>query len=181
MTTALIEKKYIRVVFFAAIDILVYLYSGHKSYLFSIPLVLILVLWSKRKKFVLEFSKIFSIGFSFLVLSAFYNEIAFKIYSLIGRRVMIVSANNKFKYYDFFSSNPKIGIYGIFPQWLIESQSPYKNDIGHIISEIYYQKPDMNSNTGFLAEGFMRFGILGIPLTLIVFALILRQIDQLQK
>ena len=115
-----------------------------------------------------SFSPIFQNGFE-------------EIYSLLGRRTMMVSAVNKFKYYDFFSDNPKMGLAGIFPRWLIPISNPYEGEtIGKIIADIYYNKPEMNSNTGFLAEGYMRFGYIGIFVGLGIYAAILRLLDRMQ-
>ena len=180
------DKKYFTVALLIVIIFIVYLYSGQKSYLFSIPLICICSLWARRKNFYYEIFTVGSISFFILVLlacySMFYRDFFIKVYSLLGRRILMVSANNKFAYYDFFSNNPKMGFGGIIPRWLINIPNYYENiDYTHIISKIYYGKPEMSSNTGFLAEGFMRFGHLGTVFILFLFSMILKLMDKLQN
>ncbi len=174
-------KRYVRSLILSLIIICFYLYFGHKTFLFSLPLIIICTLWSHRKRFSEEFSIIFGFGHLILVFLATKFNLFYQIYSLIGRRVMIVSANNKFNYYDFFSHNVKLGLVGVFPQWLVNLNNPYPEGIGHIIAKEYYNNPVMNSNTGFLAEGYMRFGMAGIFLTMIFLSLLLRLMDTYQK
>lgn len=179
------HKKYILSFVLSGIIFILYLYTGHKSYLFSIPLVIICSVWMRREMAYKELFIVASFCFALLVLLSSFSPIfqnGFEeIYSLLGRRTMMVSAVNKFKYYDFFSDNPKMGLAGIFPRWLIPISNPYEGEtIGKIIADIYYNKPEMNSNTGFLAEGYMRFGYIGIFVGLGIYAAILRLLDRMQ-
>ncbi len=174
-------RKYLITLVLSSIIISYYLYFGHKTFLFSIPLIIICTVWSRRQKFINEFLIVFSIVHAVLVLFSMKLNICYQIYSLIGRRVMIVSANNKFNYYDFFSHHAKMGIVGIFPQWLVNIKNQYPEGIGHIIANEYYNNPIMNSNTGFFAEGYMRFGILGTIISIIFFSFLLRLMDSYQK
>lgn len=181
LTKNLLEHRYERTIIWSLVMVVLYLYTGHKTYLFALPLIIIMCIWAQRKKFVFEFMTVFSGLYSLMVLGATFNEFIWKVYGLIGRRVLIVPANLKFKYFDFFSQYPHIGILGILPTWINPQKSPYEKNIGNLISEIYFNKPEMNSNTGFLAEGFMRFGIIGIPMTLLLFAFLLKLMDYFQK
>lgn len=186
-----IAKKIHNRNYFAAIILCIlvfvnYLYSGHKSYLFCLPTVVICTFWARRKNFYNEIFICGCVGFCILVILACYSPILKKlfvnVYSLFGRRLLMVSANNKFSYYDFFSRQPKLGLGGIFPRWLFPVHNYYENiDYSYLISDIYYGKPEMNSNTGFMAEGYMRFGHIGTILVMIILALILRLMDQMQK
>ena len=181
---SLLKKRYITSVLLCGVIFLMYLYSGHKTYLFSIPFVLVCTLWAKRKNFHWEFFTVAPVGISLLsLLTCVSTEggIIYKVYSLFVRRSIMVPANNKFKYFDYFSTHPKLGLGGIFPRWLVDIPNYYENiPYNYEISEIYYGKPEMNSNTGFLAEGFARFGHIGTLLILVLFALILKQVDKLQ-
>lgn len=180
------EKKYGRIIILLALFLLVYLYSGYKTYLFAIPLLLICAVWSNREGFYwkcyIAACLLFVIMVWFALHESFLQDISGRIFQLIGRRAMLVSANNKFKYYDFFSNHPKMGFYAVFPQWLIPTSGYYDNvNYTYLISEIYYNKPLMNSNTGFLAEGFMRFGHFGTFFLYILLAAILKGVDHLQE
>lgn len=181
LSRALCLKQYFRSILYILFVFFVYLYSGMKAYLFSIPLIVILTVWSKRKNFYYEFFCTFSTGVTGLVIFIKYHTVFRSIYSLFIRRVLFVSANNKFKYYDFFSQNPKVGMSGELPTWLVNIPNHYPEGIGYIISDVYYGMPEMNSNTGFMVEGYMRYGFIGMFIIFIIFAVILLMIDDLAK
>lgn len=180
------ERSYISVTVLSVIIVMLYLYTGLKGYLFGLPTVIICTLWSKRRNFYNEIYISACLGFLILVLLMLFSPVMKdffgQIYSLFGRRLMMVPANNKFNYYDFFSNNPKMGLGGVFPRWLIHIPNYYENiHYGKLISEIYYGKPEMNSNTGFFAEGYMRFGHLGTLGVMMLYGGILRLLDKFQS
>lgn len=183
---AIYKNKRIISIGFIAVLFLLYLYSGHKAILFSAPLILVIGVWSKRNDFLREFCLFFCFAFSILITLTLLigkpSGIVYEIYSLLCRRTMILSANNKFLYFDYFTEHPKLGFYGMIPTFLIKLNSPYEAiNYSYDISAVYYDAPNMNSNTGFLAEGFMRFGIIGILLSMLLFAFILKQFDGFQR
>lgn len=186
LALSLSKKKYLVAAIICIVTSLIYLYTGYKSVLFGMPMVIFCTIWAKRKNSYAELFCCASIGFVLLVLLAcfapIFRRVFYEIYSLFGRRIMMVSANNKFKYFDFFSQNPKMGLGGIFPRGLINIPNPYEHiRYTFLISDIYYGKPNMDSNTGFFAEGYMRFGHLGTFGILCLFAAMLRLMDRLQK
>lgn len=180
------EKKYISVIILLSIVFIVYLWTGRKAYLFYMPVIIMCCLWAKRKNFYNEIFLCGTIGFFFLVILACWspvlNHFFRQVYSLFGRRAMLDTANTKFTYYDYFSKNPKMGLGGVFPRWLINIHNYYEDiPYTYVISEIYYNAPNMNSNTGFFAEGYMRFGHIGTIIVLLIFAWLLRMMDNLQS
>lgn len=180
------DRNYIKAFILCAIVVAAYLYSGYKGYLFALPVIVICSSWARRSNFYNEFYLSCMFGFFILVILACYSPVLKRVfeevYSLFGRRQMMVSANIKFAYYDYFSKNPKMGLGGIFPRWLINIPNPYENiRYTFLISKLYYGKPDMNANTGFLAEGYMRFGHMGTLLVLVLFAVLLRMMDGMQQ
>lgn len=183
LAKTLIKKEYVITILLCALALLMYLYSGHKTIFFMIPLVVIVTLWSKRKNFYKEIILFGCIGFALILILALLSPIGQdffqQVFSLFGRRVMLLSANNKFVYYDFFTENPQMGFGGIFPRWLLYVPNDYEDIVyTHVISDIYFGKPEMGSNTGFFAEGYMRFGYLGTVVIFFIFTMILRQIDK---
>ncbi len=179
------KRKYILTFVLCGIVLLLYLYCAHKTILFSIPFVLIFSFWSRRKNFYKEFFTVVCFGYLLFVIllwfSPVFKQVIERVFSLLARRTMYVPANNKFHYFDYFTKNPKMGIGGIFPRWLIHIPNYYENiPYTYEISAIYYNLPKMNSNTGFLAEGFMRFGHLGTVFIMLLFAWIMRMTDRFQ-
>jgi len=164
--------------------LLIYLYTGYKGLLFAIPFILVCALWSRRKHFYREVFLTGCGGFSVLTLLAYFTKPGspwYYIFSLIGNRLLLLSAQAKFFYYDYFSSHDKLGLYGVFPRWIIHIPSrydtvSYPNEIG----AIYHGAPDEWLNTGFFAEGHMRFGLFATIPILLLFALLLRQMDRFQ-
>lgn len=186
MAKKIYERRYLEATLLVLLMFIIYLYSGHKTYLFAPPLICISSLWSRRKNFYYEMFIIGSVSFLILVLLACYSTVFrdffTRIYSLFGRRLLMVSANNKFVHFDYFSNNPKMGFGGLLPRWIINIPNYYENiNFTYVISEIYYGKPEMASNTGFLTEGFMRFGHIGTIMILYLFSLILKLMDNMQK
>jgi hypothetical protein len=174
----LIKKKYVLAAICVMVAFLFYLYSGNKTNLFVIPFVVGAYIFAKYKDTNYRFYSCFTLGIMLTVPLARIIDLPF---SLFVRRTLIIPANLKFIYYDFFSNNPKLGLVGTLWGSKLGVANPYDRKIGYIISEEYFGLPEMNSNTGFLAEGFSRFGFIGIFLVLIIFAIMLILLDRLQK
>lgn len=180
------KRRYCGMLIISGFMLALYLYSGHKTFLFSIPLVILCTWWAARPKFYVE---LFTVGcFCFFVLvvllwlSPVARDLIQRIFSVLARRVLYVPANNKFHYYEYFSERPLMGLGGIFPRWLLYIPNYYESiPYTFEISEIFYGLPEMNSNTGFLAEGYMRFGHLGTVGIMLLFAWLLKMIDSFQS
>lgn len=175
------RKKIISMIFFCILQFVAYLYAAQKALLFIIPLVVGICIVSNWKKFGTLLFAGLSIGTVLVTIGSIWSEIIYRVYDLLIRRVLILPANLKFVYYDFFSQNPKIGLSGTLWGKFLELVSPYEERIGIIISTEYFDRPEMNSNTGFLAEGYYRFGFFGVFLALILFALVLMVLDHCAK
>lgn len=175
------RKKIISMIFFCILQFVAYLYAAQKALLFIIPLVVGICVVSNWKKFGTLLFAGLSIGTVLVTIGSIWSEIIYRVYDLFIRRVLILPANLKFVYYDFFSQNPKIGLSGTLWGKFLELVSPYEERIGIIISTEYFDRPEMNSNTGFLAEGYYRFGFFGVFLALILFALVLMVLDHCAK
>lgn len=178
------RKKYYISILLIALVLLMYLYTGNKTQLFSILLVIACTIFSSNKKPTNTLLIILMVSIIALSVIAVFlkSHLIEDVYSLIIRRCCFVPALNKFSYYDYFSSHPKLGIYGIFPTWIVPYDGYYLDvPYSYEISRIYYGKPAMNSSTGFLVEGFARFGHLGTVFEMIIFALIIKLFDSFQS
>ncbi len=181
---ALADRRYGAAGLVMGVLLLIYLYTGQKSFLFAIPLILVCALWARRKHFYRELFLTGCGGFSVLTLLAYSTKpgsLWYYIYALFGNRLLLLSAQAKFFYYDYFSTHDKLGLYGVFPRWIIHIPSrydtvSYTNEIG----AIYHGAPDEWLNTGFFAEGHMRFGLFATIPMLLLFALLLKQMDRFQ-
>lgn len=175
------RKKFFSMLFFCILQLVAYLYAAQKALLFIIPLVVGVCVISSRKKFGRVLFLAWSAGTALVTIGSVWSETIYRIYDLFVRRVLILPANLKFIYYDFFSQNPKIGLAGTLWGKFLDLTFPYEERIGILISTVYFDRPEMNSNTGFLAEGYYRFGYFGIFLALILFAFVLIILDHFAK
>lgn len=174
---AFLRKKYVTMCFFCGLQFLAYLYAAQKTILFMIPITLAVCILSRLKNFGLYVYSALMIGVVAITALSFLSDFIYRLYDLFVRRVLILPANLKFIYYDFFSQNPKIGLSGTLWGKFLGLTSPYDERIGVMISKVYFDNPVMNSNTGFLAEGYYRFGLAGIFLALLLFVFILLLLD----
>lgn len=182
---SMVDRRYGAAGLLMGTQLLIYLYTGHKTMLFCIPFILVCSLWARRENCYQELFLTGCGGFSILTLLANFTKPGspwYYIYRLLGERAMILTAQNKFYYYDYFLTHPRVGLAGIFPRWLINIPNPYEElDYSFDVSVIYYDRPEMQSNTGFLAEGSFRFGPVGTVLILLLLALLLKQMDRFQE
>ena len=186
----LLKKEYLKSLIPLAGIMVVYLYTGQKSFLFSIPLILIGVFFLDKKGGNVSFFKMMLLAYIVVcTVPCVYNfkedrDMIWVLYSLFVRRVLIVPAYLKFIHYDYFLSHPFLGLYGAIPRVLnpykpkyYENGVKYPFDIG----AIYFDKPNMSADTGALIEGFSRFGYMGLIGSLLLIAIILKQIDRFQE
>ena len=171
------NKKLLIIFTYTFLQVLAYLFTTQKTILFIIPLIFGTYLLGKWKYFTVFIYGAFSAGIAGSALLANINYDFYKVFSLFGRRVLLLPANLKFLYYEFFTEHKKIGLAGTLWGKFLEIESPYNMGIGNLISDYFFGLPDSNSNTGFLAEGYYMFGYMGIILAVVVFAFLLKCLD----
>lgn len=159
--------------------LIIYLYTGMKSYLFTLPLIFCCAFADKISVFCYKVYALFCVGSVGIILLYFQSGVVRNIYSLFIRRVIFEPANLKFCFYEFFKVHPKMGIAGIVPTWIVEN--PYGTGIGYLISDYFWGTPTVNNNTGVLGEAYARFGLIGILIFWLIYAMLLKGIDQLQN
>lgn len=187
MIKAINSKKKLLFLFMAFSMIVIYLYTGQKTYLFSIGLCILGSFFATKDNAFTCFFKYFLLAVCGISVLAMIwpgeNNIAIHIYSLFVRRVLFVPAKLKFLHYDYFSNHPHLWLYGALPvainpyipTYYITHKYPFE------IGEIYFDAPLMSADTGFLAEGYARFGYIGILLGFLFLAIILTQIDNFRE
>lgn len=187
LSLSILEKKWNRLLFCIGSQLLIYLYTGHKTYLFAILLTSVVSFWVKREKFFWEFHCMACLSFSFLtglmLLKKIPEGLIWDFYSLFIRRTLIVPAGLKFIHYDYFLNHPFLGMYGALPRILVFIKPQYYLNLSyaHDIGALYFQDPNMSADTGVFAEGFSRFGYGGIFILFVLLAVMIRQIENLQN
>lgn len=172
------RRRYLGVATVLALQLLLFLFTGAKSFLFAPALVSFLFYAVQKKRFFELSLKSFIIGTSFsFVFHALGGSIM--VPSVFIRRLFFVPAQNYFYYYDFFSHH----------QLTYLSQSilnpffanPYGMRITNMIGSLYYGQPTTSVNTGYLADAYMNFGALGVVIFSVFLGVFLVILDSLTK
>lgn len=171
------KREYIKSLTFIGLQFVLYLYAGQKGILFIIPLTLFVYFVSKLKKFKELFITAFCGGTVIFVIGGFASRFLNNLFDLFVRRVLLLPAWLKYLYFDFFQTNETMGLANTLWGKFLGVFQPYKEGIGYIISDAYFGLPEVNSNTGFIAEGIYRFGNIGVILVFLVLAFILLALD----
>lgn len=181
LAKSMLDKRYY-VSFLLVLSVLVlYLYTGAKTYFFMIPLVVICTCIGSHKDYLFYIFSILLLGSILVMLVVLLlppNFLFVNIYDYFIRRVMIVPAIVKFTWFEFFRYNDFAGIVNAFPDGMVNGINPYEGKvIGKVISEWAYGLPNMNANTGFLAEGFMMCGYIGLILVDLLYGIMVKIAD----
>lgn len=149
--------------------------TGHKTFLFTIPVLFASYFFLKSGKYflllMLSISGAITIG---LMLYLFVDHSV--LLSLLVRRSLFLPAQISFHYFDFFQNNP-IYLSNSFLRFLTDY--PFDTEPAFLISEVYYNKPDMSSNNGIVTDAFMNFGVAGIFIWSSLLVILLKLLDSL--
>ena len=174
-----IKRKWIFAVLVFALQLLLFSVTGHKTFLFALPFVLVLM-WVVARKNPFAWMAIGLVGVILLGMGTYWLIDDIWISSLFTRRVLLLPARLSFFYYDFFSNNgfTFLSQHRIFRSFL---DYPYHLRPPNLIAEAYFNKPEMNANNGIVADAYMNFGFAGLILWAILLAVILKLVDTFSK
>ena len=153
------------------IQLYTYGVTGFKTYLF-IPIVFFgLNMFPKLKIKRMVFGGLAAL-FCVLSLWTIISQNAY-LYALLGDRVVFFPAIIKYSYFDFFSKNEfayfsQSSIAGIF-----NITSNYTENIPNMIGRVYFNMPEMWTNTGFMADGYSNAGVIGVLSMSLLIAIVL--------
>ena len=179
------QRKYWLVFILTGIVFALYMYTGNKTTLFSIGLVLAVAILGEKT----GADRILMNLCSTCLITCCVLWMNFKLYlpySLFVRRMLFLPAVIRFRYYDFFLNNPHIGFSGtIIGKITGENGNIYNGlildeSLPITIGRVYFDSPNMSANTGFLVEGFIRFGYFGFLVTGLFFIIFLKLVDYMQ-
>lgn len=185
LTKFFLEKRWLSLLLVLGGEVVIYLYSGHKTFLFAPALVLGTVFLVHRDGSSGQYWKWVCGMLSVLCVTVPHISQTYYPWAFLVWRSLLGPAANSFYYFDFFSTHPLEGLARVFPSWLLPIESHYgigyPDGYGFQIASIYYDSPAMECNNGFLSEGFMRWGYIGIFALLILFAILLKLADGFQE
>jgi len=161
------------------IQVLFFSITAHKAVLFY-PMLILFVYYFRNKKYI---GQMLPSGLAVVALfsSIYYwvtGELA--LVTLFVRRVLFVTALNHYRYFETFKEMGYLYFSGKawFPKII---EYPFELPVPNLISMIYAGHPNAWINTGFLATGYMHFGMTGMLIYSIIVGLIFRYIDYFAK
>ena len=177
IAVALLHRKYLLVILFVIIQILLFGFSGHKAVLFSLLLLGGLYLFDKVKH--LSTIIIYSaLGVISLLLIYFYMSEELMLPSILIRRTFFVPSNLNYVYLEYFSSYDHI----YWANSILKNVFTYPYEVSPVlVIGDYLGKPDMVANTGILGSGYMHLGIIGIILYMFIITILINLIHQFNK
>ncbi|WP_392454622.1 O-antigen polymerase [Chryseomicrobium aureum] len=175
LVTYFFERKKFRLSLAIFMQVYFYLMTGHKSFLFSVVLILGLSYILKSKNFQYYLAYFFS---AILIISVVLYEISKNIFfiALMPVRQLNIPSHLSFEHFEFFSVNPKLYFSESIIGNLLNIESPY-----NIHSTFIIGGGNVNANTGFLADAYDNGGLILMLIYSLIFAVFLKLIDALSS
>lgn len=170
-----IKKKKKSFVCMCLIQVLLYLLTAHKTYIFYTIVIPIVMLFIKNNKFIC--SSIYGIIISIITsMLLFLGNISVMPTALVINRTLFLPAQISFQYYEYFSQNGLVMLsHSIFS--MLFEKAVYDISPIAIMGKKYYSGDW--PNTGYLGDAYMNFGVIGMIIFSIFFAIILKIFDSL--
>jgi hypothetical protein len=164
---SLSKKDYKITILAFAVLLYLFLISGHKSVYFTPVLILFYYYVGKNynEKIALTMVGLFVFFILINVPDFFIGRPIFK--SIFIRRMFFVPALLNECYFDFFQGNPIQFSHSVLSDYLVY---PYDLPPEYLIGREYFGKPEMSSNAGIIANGFMNFGYYGVFAFSVIFS-----------
>lgn len=169
---AIEEKRWLAVTFVSFIQIYTFAVTGFKTFLF-IPLLMI----GLRAMPSLNLKNIIVLGLTgILVLGlAFYKITENGMLSAIfSDRIFFLPAYIKYCYFDYFSANEFVYYSQNSIAKILGVHSNYDTLVSYMIGNLYFDKPEMMTNTGYMADAYSNLGVFGIFLMSVILAVVIR-------
>lgn len=180
ITTSYYNKRKKFVLLGIGLQLLLFLITAHKSYLF-IPIGIISVINILKNNQFLKPALALSIGGVLGSYVIYYVWGYIMPGSFFIRRFLFVPAQLKYYYYDFFSQNQFL----YFSQGIIGKilgiKNNYSMNIVHLIGEYYFGSTSTAANVGYFADAYANAGYIGMFIFSIIFLAVLVFINSLSK
>lgn len=167
------RKRYLLSFFYLLSQFCFFLWTGHKTWFFSIFLMLLLIIILRAKKGV-NYLFIAVVALSLLAVIFYENIYGYGAFTLLNRRVLLDPAALRFFYYDYFlvKGHPIVGFSGTVLAPIFGSASPADLDYAYSIASIYTDTPS-NAGTGIYGGDLANLGVLSfiiVPICLVFFS-----------
>lgn len=168
------KKKWNYTFLAIAAQLYLFLFTGSKTTLFSIGLILFSYWLScKKRNFVFGWSAsltLLSIATTILY-KGFGSLMPFGIFPV---RLQTIPSSISFNHYDFFSSNPKLHLSETFIGRFFGMESPYNMQSTYLVSS-----GGGNANTGYLGDAFDNGGLVLMIIYSVILGMLLIYVDSL--
>lgn len=173
------NKRYFRLLILMGLPLLIFLFSGHKFFL-VLPFLYIWIIFAAQRQKIFRLTAIALIALLCLSFCLYHWGYGIRMATTVIRRSLLIPPLVSFFYYDFFSTN-KLVYLSNSPLGSPFLKNPYEMHIPNMMGMLYLNNPDVNMNTGYLADAYMHFGFPGILLFSVILGIILRITDSLVK
>ena len=179
---ALYHRKYIAVILLMGLQVILFLTVAQKSYLIN-PLLVIFFFYAIKKRKVMQITLAALTSVLVFSLMLIENGLWRLPASMLARRTMFVPAQISFYYYDYFSQHEKMYLSNSkVTLGLIDN--PYEDKFesnANMIGLFYLGDENIHANTGYLADAYMNFGLLGVLAFSVLLGIILVLVDSLSN
>ncbi len=176
LSIAWYKRRYFTLLGILGLQLLLYLITARKGFLFA-PLLVGFVIYAVQKRKLLKLSLwglIAAISASFVVYALGWSIMPA---SLFIRRVLFAPAQISFYYYDFFSKHQLMYLAGSHLNPFMGN--PYNIPIPNLIGKIYINSPSTWVNTGYMGDAYMNFGFLGILVFSVILGMVFVVLDSI--
>ncbi|WP_291569567.1 hypothetical protein [Clostridium sp. UBA4548] len=172
-----LRKKYLFIIPILALQLMMYLSFGNKAFLFSIGVIIMSVIITKRNKFVREM--VFAIsGLNIIAYVLDFYGISDVLRRSIPYRLTFIPAQIQFQYYEFFRTSKKMHFADGAIGKILNIDSPFQQKVSFIIGSYFsHNGLGTNANTGMLADAYANGGVILMIFIAIFFGIILNIID----
>ena len=164
------------------LQLLMFGIGGHKSYLFSLFVTMLVYIFYKKERIVYITLGFLSLNIMALI-EGYFKEGKSILAAFIQNRVLLIPNQISYYIYDFMQNNELL--------YLKESilrffgfQSPYEKSLFFIIGEKYYGNSFIRANNGMCGDAYSQFGLISlffhpllIPLAFTVLGSVSRGLD----
>lgn len=166
------EKKWVAVCFVILIQVYTFAVTGFKTYLF-IPLMMIglklMPSLNLKRTILVALPLVLIAG---IVLYKITDN--YMLSAIFSDRIFFFPAYIKYCYFDFFCTNEFVYYSQNSIAKILGVHSNYETLVSYMIGGIYFDKPEMMTNTGYMADAYSNLGVIGILLMSLILAVVIR-------
>jgi oligosaccharide repeat unit polymerase len=153
---------------------MIYLSTGHRGILLSIPLYLLVFVMFRAKKPAVMTAALIILGIIALNILFIFSRQGMVLHSLVVRRTFFVQPPIEFSYFNFFQDAPHLFFSEGRLGSLLGINSPYPLGVTRFISFTIQGTANTGTNTGFMASAFADMGFAGMALVSSLFAVFIK-------